>query len=361
MVSDLRKRNLIERDGSNHEFTLRIHRAFQRGLRHKLDFELDRRQKTFDQALVMVRSVIPHRNYKSRTTKLKPVYERYISQVLSLKEYFEQSDPPIQGSAEFADLLCDAGSFLWEERLPKTALPTLLLAERICFQVLPKDDPNPILASIENILAIFGQDGGVNDRRVALDRQKRVVELREKYYARIPPGKATLDDEIDLGRAWNDLSCSYIDLEDFDEAGIWNTRATEQYRKIGTEQTLTFRFAMQNYNAGFLRVGQDRISEALECAEKGYTLCVADLGEAHAESVRFEAGWAHAILSSGDLAVALEKHTKVLQARLKLTEEEHTDVLTSYYWVGTVHYHLGNLEDAAYDSLYSTRYPSFIH
>jgi tetratricopeptide (TPR) repeat protein len=317
----------------------------------KMDGEPDKRQAMFKSALSLTRHAFPRRDMTSRIPENDPIWKKHMPQVLSLQSAFERSDPPIASDMEFAGLLSDAGSFLWEQQLNRIALPVLNLGEKIALELLQEDEPSPVLASLENILSLLDAHESAENRAAVVARMKRVVRHRERFLKTLAPGTATVEQQVDVGRAWNDLAYIYADMEQFEEADSGMAKSLTLYKSLGDESTLRFRFALQYADLTVVRLGQGRINEALELARKSHELCEAEIGHQHLETVRFESQWAYALIAAGDLHGALGKLADVLAVRSKLLERDNPDILTTKYWIGTVHYYLSQLEDAEYVTL----------
>lgn len=349
-ISSLIRRNLVERNIIMDGPSLRMHRSLRLALMCKMDADLDKRQQTFKRALRLTREAFPRRDMTSRTPQNEPIWKRIMPQVLSLQSAFETSDPPMASDMELADLLGDAGSFLWEQQLNRLAVPVLRLGEKIALDLVPDDESNPILANLENLLSILDGQESSESRKGAISRMRRVVKRREKYLQDLPPGTASIEDQVNVGRAWNDLAYFYADNEEFEEANSWMMKSLSLYNKLGDETTLRFRFALQYADLTVVRLGQGKIDEALHLAERSFNLCKAELGHEHSETVKFESQWAYSLIAANDLQWAREKLRDVLHVRCKLLKRDNPDILTTKYWMGTVNYYLDCLEEAEYVS-----------
>lgn len=322
-----------------------MHRALRLALLLKLDNAPDERQRVFRKAYELVRASFPHRDMTSRNPEFDPIWRENIPQVLSLQSAFERSDPPIAYDEEFAALLADAGSFLWEQQMNNPARSVLELGEKIALEVQEDGVPSPTLASIENYLALLDAHGSV-DRKKAVERLQLVVKLRETFLGSLPSGTATIEQQVDVGRAWNDLAYFYADSEEFEEADQWMTKALNLYKSLGDENTLRFRFSLQYIDITVVRFGQGRIDDALDLAARACSLCRSELGPKHLENVRFESQWGYVLIGAGRFEEALKKFNDVLTVRSEILEKDNPDVLNTHYWIGTIHYYLGQHDEA---------------
>lgn len=344
MVSDLSKRNLIERNLEGPEPILKIHRALQLFLLFKLDEQPKLRQTAFENALISVRGVFPARSLVTRDSVLNSIWKRYLPQVLSLQTKVENACPAFEPNIEFVELLGDAGGFLYELMLPRNAIAVFHLADKLAQAIFLDDEPAPIRAHIETFLATLEEEQSVENRPSSLKRRRKVVELQERFYAALPVEQTSTEDEVNLARAWNDYGSSLADSGDFEGASQWQWKALASYRRIAPDEAkLRFRFAWQYINLAVTSVAQDRVEEAMEFAERSCKLCDAELEKDDLAAATLGANAAYVFLSCGREQQALEKHKEILQTRIKLSGEDNGDVRTSYYWVGAVSYHMGQL------------------
>ena len=348
LISDLSRRNLTRRniESVSEGGSLQIHRSLRLSLLLGLDQDPEKRQAVFDNAMSLIRASFPRRDMTGRNPDNEPAWKRHMVQVLSLQTAFERSDPPMAGDMRFASLLGDAGSFLWEQQNGRTCFSVCSLAEKIARSVLRDDEPSPVLASILTYLGILTIKQGVKQRETGLGRLERVVELREGVLKSLEPGSATIEQQVDVGRSWNDLGYHHLDMEHFDEADELMTKALSLYKTLGDESTLRFRFAIQYISFTPLRVGQGRIDEALDLARRSHQLFMDELGPEHLETARMQAEWAYALVAAGDYHAALSKFHEVLAVRSKHLENDNPEVLTIKYWIGTVHYYLDQFTEA---------------
>jgi hypothetical protein len=70
-----------------------------------------------------------------------PLYEPLLPHVTSIHQVFNESSPPINGILQFAELLCNAGTYLFKKGLGNVGLLILKTAEIICnmFAELPEE------------------------------------------------------------------------------------------------------------------------------------------------------------------------------------------------------------------------------
>jgi tetratricopeptide (TPR) repeat protein len=345
-LRELVRHNLVERNVSPPNFSWRLHRSLQLSLLLKLDSDRDKRQMVFSRAVSLVRHAFPKRDMAAPSVEDEPLWKLSLPHVLSLQKAFETSDPPIDGNVEFASLLTDAGSFLWEQEVPRMAYPILVLAEKVHREAVPVGQPSPILASIELYLASLNQQDSADNNDLVQARLQRAVTLTEDVLKSLPEGTATIEQRVDVSRAWNDLAFFHAKIEDFTEAERLMRKCMQLNRSIGTEDTLKYRFALQYADFAVVLHGQGRLEEALEFARRSYELCKEIYGRDHCLTARFLSRWSYVLIAVGNLQDALDKQMDVLKVRRTLLSADNKDILTSKYWIGTIYYYMGKLQEA---------------
>lgn len=304
----------------------------------------------FDHAVKMTRAQFPKYdlNVKPPSTEI-PVFQKYLPHVQSLKNYFEQSDPPIEGSLIFIELLADAGGFLFQQNLSKSSRDLLMLALRIYYQLFSSGDQHMALrATLENFLALADKFSGIDGRQSAFDRGVRVIKIREEILNSTPLDKRSLDMQIDLGRAWTDHGWTLVDMERADEAEEYITKATELYKSLRPEAEMKFRYAQQYIVMAYVFVYQDKLSDAIASADHAVELMNADLGKDHSWTVRLNFQRTLVYFAAGKLNECLEMYEDILKRRVDLLGDQHADVAISHYWLGIVNWKLSILGKAEY-------------
>ncbi|CAO2647163.1 Nn.00g080850.m01.CDS01 [Neocucurbitaria sp. VM-36] len=345
IVYGLREHHLIERDFSAEISVLRIHRVLQSSILRRLN-EAGKLQETFEKAFEAVRQVFPKITFLRRNNDLWPTVELYLPHVLSLQRRVELWKSVLRPSIDFADLLCDASTFLYMQSYYQDAMPMLYLAETTCRQLLKADDPSPVLAQILESIGCWEECFGLEPRKKAVPYLREVVDLRERYHRLIKPDDMTVTDQVTLARSWADLAQTLLSLDQVPEAVVLFDRAFMKYSAIGTEETLPYRFAHEYNNLAWCRVCQGEFEEALLFAEKSHKLAAGELGAGSPWTLIFRFGYACILLISGDLDRALVAHTELLMDRIEHITDSNPDTLLSYYFVAVVHYYRGELEAA---------------
>ena len=250
-------------------------------MRVKLDRRADERQETFDRAVNAARGAFPTFNLnQSPATDQIPVFERYLPLVLHLKTYFEQS----KFTHRSEGLVCrGAPQRGW---VPFSASPLKAFGRcpHSCRETVL---PSPLSGQLEGKSTFrehreLSSDGresqGHHGRLQALGRETRVIDILQKTHDNIPPEQRTLDDEINLGRAWNDHGSTYLDMEEHGKAEVRIQKALDLYKTLRSEDELRFQYSMQYRDLSYIRVYQGRIAEVLALSKRAHDFCLVELG-----------------------------------------------------------------------------------
>lgn len=362
------------------EFKYSTHRSLQRAVLENLDADFAKRQQTFNQAVALLRYHLPRPSpFMVPMYSQWPAYEPLIPHVTNLHQVFTKSVPPIEGTLEFAELLCNAGTYLFEKGLGKLGLPILETAENICvtYTELPQSvtksavdvlfsEPGGVaagsvtylaasdLASLEaNILAyaagIHWTTGGLSTREQAHLWTHKVLELRELHISQTLPEQLTIYDHLLLSNCYNDLAIQFLDEEEYLAAEPWlhkSLEIKERFRAQG-EHIPQFEFAESTKSLSFVRLALGETQEAMELAEKAATSISEEEGPDSASTQTFRFFWAVILYGAGEMQKALTLHEDVFKQRLRLLGELSHSTHHSSFAVGQIQYKLGQFTTAA--------------
>lgn len=118
ILSQLSERELINLlFTSNGKRYLTLHRSLQSSILHRLrdDEDQERRSLVFSRAFLLLRGLMPCKaQFEIFTYEASPAFQKYLPQVLSLFDSTQKPLPPLGETVEFAALLSQAGTFVWE-------------------------------------------------------------------------------------------------------------------------------------------------------------------------------------------------------------------------------------------------------
>jgi tetratricopeptide (TPR) repeat protein len=329
-------------------------------------------QHVFNQAVALVRRSLPRPSpYMVPLYDHWEVFETYIPHVLSLQSTYLKSHPPLCGTPQFAELLCNAGAYLYERGLSASGLAVLCTAEQVCAELREEHFQWPIednsdlnwterssqslmasdLASLRaNVLAyswgINAVTGGLRVRARAHAMAKMVVDLREKHMSSAQPTELTISDHLLLANSYNDLAFQYIDEEQYDLAEPYITKSLHIKNEFSAENVPLFEFATPKKDLALVRLAQGRHTEALKLCMEARDLIEKEEGYRSASTQLFRFILAVVLFNVGNISASKEIHDSVLISRLSKFGETGFVTMHSYFWVALCQYHLGEYSDA---------------
>ncbi|KAB5560244.1 hypothetical protein GE09DRAFT_1220898 [Coniochaeta sp. 2T2.1] len=142
--------------------------------------------------------------------------------------------------ATVADILTDAGHYLWHHGNILDAKGFLEQAEAICLSV-PEDMSASTRASALVGLVAVGHTAGFSMRDKIIEQNLEIVRLRTGYRAGVDAETA----EILLSNAWHDLGCTYMEASEYVKAEECLDRSLGIKTAVGTEVSMPFEFATE--------------------------------------------------------------------------------------------------------------------
>ncbi|KAJ5081639.1 pfs domain-containing protein [Penicillium alfredii] len=346
----LRERHLVDRlrmnDGSA---AIKIHRALQRSILHKLDQDPTLRQHVFDTAVSIVRRAFPLQSLaKKGDTSQWPANKKFLPHVNSLNTCVTQADPPMGHNLTLAELERDASWFLLNWEVRPTAIPLLEGAERICRGMIATENPKiaSIYADVLCTMASYDQYDGIEGRERGLERTGMAWEIREREFLDKPTEDVQPEDYINLGRTLGDYGCCYAQMDRIHEANECWEKMLGFYKKAGTEKTLTARFGQVYGDLAMARAAQGRHEEAKAYARNSLRLLEQALDPENHFRVFTTFILAFSTFAAGDIEDALQLHRDALSRNLEDLGPSHHLTLASRYNVAVGLHRVGDLEGA---------------
>lgn len=329
---------------------LRTHRVLQQSILRQLDEDIPLRKQVFDTATKMVRNVFPTQSVKDRGDPSNWAASRvFIIQVISLNAAFTQSEPRIADSAHFAELLSDAGNYLFNDGVQAEAVPILETSEAVCNGLIESDAPQtaiPILTDTLGILQIYNQFMGEQGRRRAFVMTDKILKIRLDELKDTPPETWTETDTIKVARSYVDRGCARSQLNMMVEAGHDFDKGLEYYSTMWTEATLPARFGHLYSCRIWALATTNKKSEAVELANRAVNLITQCYGEDHHLAIQTKFRAALVFFTVGNTKLALEYHKDVFERRRRLSGPDHQETLASQYNLAVAFYNTGDLENA---------------
>ena len=347
---------------------------------NELDSKQIQRQLVFDRAVALL-----HRAMPRPSAFMVPLHEDWkvfeesnlVSHVISLKAVYERSEPPLQCSTAFAELLCHTGRYLYERHINQESLAILDLGERVCSNLkelpnwryrkedgvdntpqngvaqsqrlrLTVHDLDTLEANIITYAAgLHGNLSGLSERHIADEKTRRCLELRIRHMSDTTECGQTLSDHLLLANAYNDVGFQYLDNEDYDKAEAPLLKSLEMKSLRQAEGKIDgFEFAESKKNLAIVYLARGKKDAALELIEEASGILMLEEGPTDPSTLLCKFMWATILLHDGQLERSLNLHREVLDIRLKIFGTAGIATLHSFYAVAHVHFALSDISAA---------------
>lgn len=341
---ELLSRHLLEPQGGASGSALVIHRSLQKNLLFRFDRDRSKKQQVFERATKLVRKNFPVQSPIGVPVNHRwAIYESYLPHVLTLHAVYLSSKPELYGTVQFADLLCDAGYYMWDRHLGREGIPVLETAERICLQ-----DENKHLrrlrANIGVALGSLLNTVGISELQRAVMLFDEILTLRQEHIAELPL-PLSREDQLLLSNAWNDKGWMCLEREDYFAAEVPFEKSLEIKRQW-PEQDIPFEFAETLKNLAFVRLAQKRSRSAIELASHALDLVEGDQDSGSATVQKFRLRKAEMLANSGQIKEAIKIVDKVAAERAHLYRPYHPSNLDVYYIRGILFHYDDRLTEA---------------
>ena len=346
MISELRRRNIISVKTENDEQSLSIHGLLQQKILKDLDRDAQKREQVFSQAFQLVRKRFPLPSPIQVPEPAKwPACKEYLPHLLHFESVITKILPSIRPSIEIARLLSDGGINLWERGMTHEGLRLLKSAEAILDRL--HDDDTLLRANIHVIINLLIQDYGLSHIAESERRSRKALAIRTDHRERTKPEDYTRNDDILLHNAQSDYGCVLLQYNRFKEAEPIFKQCLVKYSQWGSETDIPYEYYKYNHHSAFCALYRLEFSKAIELAEASLRLIQLATGQSSATSkTRFDL--ACIVFQSGDTQRAISLHKEVLESNLRQHGNFNFLTLQSYYAVGAMNAHIGNVGEAEY-------------
>jgi hypothetical protein len=331
----------------------------------RLDKSEQVRNHIFQHCLDMVRRQLPKASPKQiPDASLWPQYESSVPHVISLCNAYRRSYPSITGSFEFAEMLYDAGFYMWGRwQMWTEGLHLLRTAESILDQ-REYDAQGKLRADIHSIIGILLDAFGISTRAENLRRRYDALAIRRHILKHEDQsgsqvGSKSFSEHL-MYNASNDLALALLDGNDFRAAEKQVEICYAKYQQWGTEEEIPFEYMKYHHNIGIIRMYQGHYKEALWHMNRSCTLWENFDGRSAVYwSSKFS--YANILLQAGQLTAALQVHIETLEGREHTCGNYDPWTLESCYAVGAMYDHTGDLKQARYRDTQAAAIRSLTH
>ncbi|SPO02307.1 uncharacterized protein DNG_04980 [Cephalotrichum gorgonifer] len=354
-----------------------LHRQLQWKLLQDQDRDPLVRQVTFDRTVALIRREFPRLSeFMIPMFSEWGSYQQSIAHVLRLQEIYEASRSktrPISGGLDFAELLASAGNYLYEVRIEGPGLAVLTTSAEICGELRSalqggKDaldgsststatDSAAALASLVKLEAtaltiswgIVSNNHGLSGGRKAMELITRVLHLRQEHVKMVvaPAPDEGFYSRILLSNAYNDNACQLIHMHKHDEAESLLEKSLALKDELSLERDIpAFEYAESKNNLAFVRMGQNRVEEAVTVNEEAVRLIKEEDGHAN-DHTRFIFCHGVCLVNAGRMEEGLEILREVYKVRVATFGRSNSLTLDSTFAVALVLHRLGRSEEAS--------------
>lgn len=246
-------------------------------------------------------------------------------------------------SVEFARLLADGGTSLWERALTSESLPLLESAESVLDNLGCREDM--LRANISVIISIIIQGQGIAKVQESLDRLRTAKNARLCYQKQTLPELYTKDDEILYYNAQSDYAFCLLQQNNYVEAEPIFDGCLKKYREWGTEEEFPYEYSKYNLTMALCSMYRGDFDAAVAFADHSVHLVHLATGDSPT-TYSWKFNMACMLLQSGDLKRAMELHSEILEWRIQQHGVTSYWTTLSYYAVGALQAMTGNLPAA---------------
>ncbi|KAL2819508.1 hypothetical protein BJX63DRAFT_11883 [Aspergillus granulosus] len=341
----LRRRQLVQKKQGEGDFFFSIHRSLQIDLLHRLDRDPELRQKRFEKTCDLIKQQLP----KSSSLQIPnaddlAAFAHFVPHILRLHTVFYYASPqPIKGTLDFAILLKDIGTYLWDNMLVSEGIASLTTAAEV-LESFDQPDVDEMKTDIWVILGILHSYNGISQREKEMALRRRALVFRERLYLGIPVGSLPEEKEIRLYNARADVAFGLLQEEDYVTAQEIMNTCLLQYQKWGTEEDKPFEYSKYYHIMAYVHLSDGYHQKAIQYQQRAMDLLGLATSPASFLRSQYKFMLASFYYFAGNVSEALKLHKEVLQDRLQRWGNSDRRTLHSSYMVAALHQVQGDHE-----------------
>lgn len=363
---NLGSRNMIDIRNKGSEVIYSMHRSLQRSILTMLDDDLEARQKTFDQAVRLIRRSLPRPSLiMVPSLGSFDVCATMIPHVVSIVHTYVGSDPPMRPTTGLAEMICSACAYLYENGMSKLCLDTASKGQQICEDLSPcrdatldwsqnislaESDTGNIATLQANIMAygagVLWMTGGITNRQQAHEMTWKVLELRQKYIMDTPSEQLSTDEHVLLSNAYNDWALQLLNEGRYKEARPFSEKSLRIKARLLTSGGQQFEFFISKIIIAYTLLAERRISFAVKMAEDAITHIKEEKGADNPYTQNYMFHVATIFANIGDFQQAAILYKSCMEARVLLFGETNHEALNTYFAMSVCSYNLNDLAGA---------------
>ena len=322
-----------------------LHRSLQWSILHQLHKNKRNRCEVFNRAFLLLRNAIPLKApLELFTYQASPAFKKYLPQVLALFDGAQEPLPPMGETVEFAALLSQAGTYMWENGYSKDCRRVMEKTEHI-INNLNSPSLDWERADINSTLGIVCTSIGVTRRTEGLERCTSALELRKRIESSYAPD-VPLAVEIETVCAMADLARAHLEDEQFDQTEEIMKQCYPFYQKWGTEDQEPWHWSRWYQHMAYVKTARGDHIEAVRWAKHATDLQKQATGLESSMTQIYHFALAHLLYHAGDYPQSLSHFKTVYEACLHLFGHHNQITLTSLFAYGMLEWINGDLLNA---------------
>ena len=274
-------------------------------------------------------------------------FEKYVPQVLSVRTHCLWPEPPVELPPDFAQVMSDLATYMWQAGLFSEGTDALYTAERI-IDDQNVDNKNPLRGNIHEHIGIFASFNGVSEREECMIRRHKARKARQASHFQIPKGSVTRDDEIRLFNVESDMAFGLMQQEDFVQTEKVMEKCHDQYQKWGSKDDYPFEYLKYHHVMSYVYMSQNDPVTAIENCKLAVQLGEKCAGAMHPTTQLVKCSLANHLYFAGEVEEALEMTKAVLLVRSKVMSEFNFLTLECHVMCATLLLELDRCDEAEY-------------
>jgi len=324
---------------------LALHRSLQWSVLHQLHSDQQNRGVVFNRAFLLLRGLIPEKApLEMFTYQASSGFKKYLPQIIGLFDSAQEPLPPMGETVEFAALLSQAGTYMWENGYTKDCRRVMEKTEHIINNL-----ENPSLdwerADINSTLGIVCTSIGVSHRTEGLERCQRALAIRQKIESTYAPD-VPLAVEVETVCAIADLARAYLEDEQFEKTEELMKQCYPHYQRWGTEVQEPWHWSRWYQHLAYVKTSRGEHVEAVQWAKHAVDLQEQATGLESSMTQIYRFALAHLLYHAGDYPQALSHFQTVYKACRHLLGHYNHLTLTSLFAYGMLQWINGDVLNA---------------
>lgn len=338
-MANLKKHTLIQRDQQKGGASVSIHRIVQdAGIREF--WHDDQAQSLFEDIVACLERVYPKQVNGESMSQDFPRCKIWTPHVIALLNNLDRvnysredagGQPPIVTGQIVAELLANAGWYLYEVGQKDTAMEVLNVGRKICERLFG-DDPHKLTALIYNNIGVIHNSWAETEQ--SLECAMKTLSIREQCLGPADP---------ETGNSYTNYACSLHDLERLKDAQHYFEQAVKVHENSPIKSADLLEGAYSNLGRNLIALG--RFDDAEVAFQKAYEFH-ADLKPGNFFTALTLFLWGNLRIRQQQWTEAEKLHSKAFILRQELLGQDHNLTGVSHHTMAHLRQHGGDVQAA---------------